>query len=783
MHVDLKRSTVAILISLLLKGGAPARGQDLPPEVHIEDTGAQPDARGGARRIDLSNIVITAAKGVTSIQEAPAIVTVITADDIALWGHRFLEDVVTDIPGWGHYPAEGEQVPTWTVRGQAQSALLLHDGVSLHNSSLNVNGIRQSLPLESIKRLEVVTGPGGVLWGANSFQGIVNIITKDADDVPGVEASCAYGDGRGNSADIRAYLMAGQTLLDGQLKLFAHGSYETYQGQLLESRQILLHTPAPLPNGPAIYGNLQQSDQPRSYMWNLDGKLSYGAVTLLWLWSQGEMHTPGTFPLGIVQRNAPPGPWGGNDQNDPLRLGRDSRFGIFDRFAALEYRDRSANLRLGLDTKAYVEQSVVDLTDFMFLPPSELLPGGGSFNALPNGQRVGATVDADVALPYSNRLLLGGEAFYEWIDHTLASFNSPDPALLGQPPGTVSHLSFLCPHLDSGLYVPQCPVSFIFPASRDVVAAFVSDQWRPSSQLTLDAGARWQAAYGERPYDPLLLLAGSAVWNFIPNWHLKVNYSEGFRPPVYFNIAGNANAVQIGGRPDLKNEFSQAVQAEINARVLRNVRRVRELNFRADYSYTRIDNLIVINNETYQNSGRRGIDSAELLARLYLRGEHSVQLGYTFLRVVDDARGLVLSLPNHWFIVNAAFNLVSGQLDLISTLWLGGATEDANRLPGGAPYQPSGRCAAAPAAASNCGADALASNLSLDRLPAIADWALGVRWRNALTQGLDVTAFVYNVLDQHYFHADAFFDLSPQQELQPYPGIGRNFMVTARVRY
>ena len=31
------------------------------------------------------------------------------------------------------------------------------------------------------KRLEVVTGPGGVLWGANSFLGIVNVITKDAE--------------------------------------------------------------------------------------------------------------------------------------------------------------------------------------------------------------------------------------------------------------------------------------------------------------------------------------------------------------------------------------------------------------------------------------------------------------------------------------------------------------------------------------------------------------------------------------------------------------------------
>jgi len=49
-----------------------------------------------------------------------------------------------------------------------------------------------------------VTGPGGVLWGAQSFMGVYNIITKDAEDVPGtVELSAGYGDGRGDRSDFR----------------------------------------------------------------------------------------------------------------------------------------------------------------------------------------------------------------------------------------------------------------------------------------------------------------------------------------------------------------------------------------------------------------------------------------------------------------------------------------------------------------------------------------------------------------------------------------------------
>ena len=45
--------------------------------------------------------------------------------------------------------------------------------------------------METIKRVEMITGPGGVLWGSNSLLGILNVITKDAEDVEGVEIGAA----------------------------------------------------------------------------------------------------------------------------------------------------------------------------------------------------------------------------------------------------------------------------------------------------------------------------------------------------------------------------------------------------------------------------------------------------------------------------------------------------------------------------------------------------------------------------------------------------------------
>lgn len=51
----------------------------------------------------------------------------------------------------------------------------------------------QSVLLEDIERIEVISGPGGTLWGANAVNGVINIITRNAKDTPGLFLSAATG--------------------------------------------------------------------------------------------------------------------------------------------------------------------------------------------------------------------------------------------------------------------------------------------------------------------------------------------------------------------------------------------------------------------------------------------------------------------------------------------------------------------------------------------------------------------------------------------------------------
>ena len=118
------------------------------------------------------------------------------------------------------------------MRGVAQAFLLMRDGISLFDPWGNIAWSGRTQPLETVKRIEAVTGPGGVLWGANSFLGIANLITKDAEDVNGLELSAGYGDGPGNKQDFKAYALFGKTFFDGKLKIFQHLSYENFIGEV-----------------------------------------------------------------------------------------------------------------------------------------------------------------------------------------------------------------------------------------------------------------------------------------------------------------------------------------------------------------------------------------------------------------------------------------------------------------------------------------------------------------------------------------------------------------------
>ena len=88
--------------------------------------------------------------------------------------------------------------------------LVLVDGRSLYSPlHAGVFWDEQQVMLEDVERIEVISGPGGTLWGANAVNGVINVITRKASDTQGGIAALDAG-----TSDSRGALRYGDKLGD-----------------------------------------------------------------------------------------------------------------------------------------------------------------------------------------------------------------------------------------------------------------------------------------------------------------------------------------------------------------------------------------------------------------------------------------------------------------------------------------------------------------------------------------------------------------------------------------
>jgi outer membrane receptor protein involved in Fe transport len=760
-----------------------------------EATGA--DADVSDRDLELANLVQSAAKGVTTVQEAPAIITILTAEELAEKSLRSLEDSLDTIPGWMRTGAVHNLFPYALTRGVIQGMLVLHNGVSLFDPVYNVPSLGKTVPLETFKRVEVTTGPGGVLWGANSFLGVVNAITKDAEDVDGVEASLGFGDGPGERRVARGSAKLGlPRLLGTRAKLVAHVSFESTQGPLWEMPTLLIATPLPQPNSASVYGPIEQSDQPRSTILNFDGKLTLGPWNAYWSLPWARRYYGITFQGSITHetyaeddhcpsttRDDPRNVDTGDACLDPAHLWRKNGIFFYERYGVAEYRARSAQNTAGITARGYFVQFVREVDPFLVFPPTKnFLEGGMGFSLDPTNYRSGAAIDGDVVLGERARILYGAEGFHEWVpDTTSKSRQGGGIEMRFWGPYTLSSLPLPCPRDKDGQYIPECPLTNIFAADRTVFGAYVAVNVRPRKDLILDAGARVQGApqsMGKRSYAPLPIVSLAAVYEFAKDWHLKLNYTEGFRPPVFNTTDSNGLAVGIKGEPNLSVERSRSLQTEINARVLRGRRELRELDLRADYSYTTLDGFIGFGSGFYHNTKPRGIHSGELLAKLYLKGDHRMELGYTYLRTAMADVGISRAIPEHWFHLSGFVTLLPRRLRTHVSVKVLGAFEDPNRRVEARDLAPDPVTRDLTLGNGDQTVVVATTDLAMDRIAPTAELEVGLRYA-LVEQRLTLAATVQNALNARHYQPDAFHSYQPRTEFLPNPYEDIRFFVSA----
>jgi outer membrane receptor for ferrienterochelin and colicin len=126
-----------------------------------------------------------------SARQAPAIAQVITKEEIREKGMTTLSETLEMVPGF--YMAQKEWGTLPYLRGIPNSVLFLYDTVPLDSdTSKSIHQLDHELSLASVKRVEIIRGPGSVLWGPDAFAGIVNVVPLTGKDFEGIETGVSY---------------------------------------------------------------------------------------------------------------------------------------------------------------------------------------------------------------------------------------------------------------------------------------------------------------------------------------------------------------------------------------------------------------------------------------------------------------------------------------------------------------------------------------------------------------------------------------------------------------
>jgi len=133
--------------------------------------------------------IISVSKRAENLYEAPATVLVISREDIMNRGYVDLEQVFSDLPGFDVSRIFGPTYSNIYQRGYRSNntdrTLFLVDGVEENDIWSSISYWSRQFPVSNVERIEVLYGPASTMYGANALVGVVNVITRDPDQLAG----------------------------------------------------------------------------------------------------------------------------------------------------------------------------------------------------------------------------------------------------------------------------------------------------------------------------------------------------------------------------------------------------------------------------------------------------------------------------------------------------------------------------------------------------------------------------------------------------------------------
>jgi iron complex outermembrane receptor protein len=186
-------------VAVLLVSHGWAEDSSAPPPVVVPPAAKQDAAPfKGLSLEELMNVEVTSvSRHAERLQRSASAIQVVSGDDIHWSGATSIPEALRLAPNLQVAQVNANE---WAISARgfnnvlANKLLVMIDGRTVYTPLFaGVYWDAQDVLLEDLDRIEVVSGPGGAIWGANAVNGVINILSKGAEDTQGGYASLGLG--------------------------------------------------------------------------------------------------------------------------------------------------------------------------------------------------------------------------------------------------------------------------------------------------------------------------------------------------------------------------------------------------------------------------------------------------------------------------------------------------------------------------------------------------------------------------------------------------------------
>jgi iron complex outermembrane receptor protein len=525
-----------------------------------------------------------------TVSQAPAAVSVITAEDIRATGATNLADVLESIPGIHVRANQFAFRPLVQVRGaNANQTLLMINGSSMRDLMWGFGIFWKGVPSSIIDRVEIIRGPGSALFGADAAAGVINVITKTAGKIEQNEIGLRRGSFNTNTG----WLQYGDTWNGFDIGLTINLSSTDGHNPLIESdgqtrQDLAMGSSASLAPGNANFG------------WNSQD-IRFSLVKDHWT-VRADYTKQSDLEIGLT----------GAGVLDPLTKAEDSRFKL-----DLLYKNPDLSDNWVVDTELRYQDIDYNSDDgFQERPPGAFngdYPQGVINRMQSSERRINFEASGLYTGIVDHALRLG--VGYTWQDLYLVKqwINSgigPDGETL--PPGS--------PIVD----VSDTPYAFAPEKSRSIQYLFLQDIWAMNDNWKLTAGFRYDnySDFGDT-FNPRLAL----VWQVNQKLTSKLLYGRAFRPPSFQELYAHTSFSQPN--PDLDPERSETLELILSYMPSRELTIGFNLYTLQQSDFIRAISLAGVNGRQFQNTGKHAIRGLEIETKWQATENLRVSANYT----------------------------------------------------------------------------------------------------------------------------------------------------------